>query len=115
MFKSQKYKIVKVNGNKLFKRIKKRGKSISETFENIKKGDNDDDIENLIEKEVQKEEEEDEKDEEVIEKTNDIEDKEDDDNYDEDDEEAPTLGYYNVIIGDYGIEQETYTLDDEQE
>ena len=37
-----------------------------------------------------------------------------DDNY-EDDEDAPTLGYYNVIIGDYGVEQETYTLDDEQD
>ena len=40
--------------------------------------------------------------------------KKNDDNYDEDDEDAPTLGYYNVIIGYYGVGQETYTLDDDE-
>ena len=34
------------------------------------------------------------------------------DNYDENDEYAPQLGYYKVIIGDYGTCQETYNLDE---
>ena len=41
--------------------------------------------------------------------------KKNDDNYDEEDEDAPQLGYYNVIIGDYGMEQETYNLDEDKD
>ena len=36
--------------------------------------------------------------------------KKNDDNYDEEDEDTPQLGYYQVIIGDYGVCQETYEL-----
>ena len=36
------------------------------------------------------------------------------DNYDENDEYSPKLGYYNVIIGDYSVDHDSYNLDDEQ-